>query len=170
MFLTRHACRILTRTSASSNDATPVGRKAAPPLPSKVEADGEREKKMALYAELFELDVSGDVRRHAAKQVRCAGGTPLVSTTPLNVCGKICFPDELNNLLHQIATGKKPFFVARREKVALYDRLFSSGTVRSDKLVEGVERVRSGRAKSLVEVEGVEIESSFRPRLGAVEW
>lgn len=131
------ACRILTRTSASSNDATPVGRKAAPPLPSKVEADGEREKKMALYAELFELDVSGDVRRHAAKQ---------------------------------IATGKKPFFVARREKVALYDKLFSSGTVRSDKLVEGVERVRSGRAKSLVEVEGVEIESSFRPRFGAVEW
>ena len=81
-----------------------------------------------------------------------------------------CFPDELKTLLPQIAMGKKPFFVARREKVALYDKLFSSGTVRSDKLVENVDRVRSGRVKSLVEVEGVEIETSFRPRLGAVEW
>lgn len=68
-FLTRvsHGRRSLTRTSASS-DATPVSSKAT--SPSQIQVDEARDKKMALYAELFELDVSGDVRRHAAKQVR----------------------------------------------------------------------------------------------------
>jgi hypothetical protein len=32
--------------------------------------------------------------------------------------------------VNQIAAGKKPWFEIRREKAALYDRLFSMGTAR----------------------------------------
>lgn len=60
--------------------------------------------------------------------------------------------------------------MVRREKVALYDKLFSSGTVSSDKLVKDVERISSGKIKTLVEVEGMDGASVFRPRLGVVEW
>lgn len=55
----------------------------------------------------------------------------------------------------QIASNQKPLFIKRREKAALYDKLFSQGTTCVDELRESVHAISSGKVTHLSQVKGV---------------
>lgn len=55
----------------------------------------------------------------------------------------------------QIAAGQKPLFIKRREKAALYDKLFSEGTATCDELREQAHAISSGKVHKLSQVKGL---------------
>mmetsp|Transcript_52878 Transcript_52878/g.129118 ORF Transcript_52878/g.129118 Transcript_52878/m.129118 type:complete len:181 (+) Transcript_52878:250-792(+) len=66
----------------------------------------------------------------------------------------------------QIATGQKPLFVKRREKAALYDKLFSQGTASCDELRVQTHAIASGKVTKLSQVKGApegSMRLGFRP-------
>eukprot|EP00285_Hemiselmis_virescens_P007979 CAMPEP_0173392232 /NCGR_PEP_ID=MMETSP1356-20130122/18831_1 /TAXON_ID=77927 ORGANISM="Hemiselmis virescens, Strain PCC157" /NCGR_SAMPLE_ID=MMETSP1356 /ASSEMBLY_ACC=CAM_ASM_000847 /LENGTH=145 /DNA_ID=CAMNT_0014349977 /DNA_START=163 /DNA_END=600 /DNA_ORIENTATION=+ len=64
-------------------------------------------------------------------------------------------PADLRKLgVQQIADGEKPWFEKHNEKVAMYDKLFASGTASGIELVKGAEKIRTGKLRKLSDIEG----------------